>query len=82
MRMRPRKDLRHLIIRIPLMRDAHLMITRDFIIAGFAPSGGADEMLGFEVGVADDVRVQGHFYELVGGHCFPHFVEEGAVVHL
>lgn len=52
-----------------------------FVIAGLFPFRGADEVLGFEQGVAEDVGGGGHGYVVVCGEGFPDFVEEGAVVY-
>lgn len=54
----------------------------DLVIGDLFPACAADEVLGFEERVAEDGGVGGHDYEVIGGHGFPHFVEERAVVDL
>ena len=64
------------------MRHAQLVPADDLVIGDFLPFRAADEVLGFEEWVAEDGGVGGHDYEFVGGHGFPHFVEEGAIIDL
>lgn len=54
----------------------------DLVVANFLPSGAANEVLGFEEGIAEDFWVGGHGDEFFGWHGFPFFVEEGAVIDL
>ena len=67
-------------VRVLLMRNTELVVADDFVVGDFLPLGAADEVLGLEGWVAEDVRVRGHFDELVRWHFFPDLVEEGAVV--
>ena len=78
-------DLGALLCRVPvvaLMGHAELVVADDLVGGDALPAGGADEVLGFEGGIAEDGRVGDHGEEFLGGHGFPHFVEEGAVVDL
>lgn len=75
------------IVLVLLMRHAHLMIPRHRRLIRLAgrlrrPLGRADEMLRLDAGVAEELVVRGHAYELLRGHGFPELVEEGAVVDL
>ena len=58
------------------------MVPRYLGLARLHPLCGADEVLGFEQRVAEDVRVGGHGDELGEGHRVPDAVEEGGVVDL
>lgn len=58
------------------------MVPRDLGLARLHPLCGADEVLGFEQGVAEDVGVGGHGDEFGEGHRVPDAVEEGGVVDL
>lgn len=69
-------------IRIDLVRDAQLVVANDFGVGDTFPARSAKEVLGPQQGVAQDVGVRDHGDEFVGGHGFPEFVEEGAVVDL
>lgn len=65
-----------------LVRYAQLVVAGDLGVRHFLPLRAADEVLCSQRRVAEHVRVGGHLDELVGGHCFPNLVEEGAVVDL
>lgn len=56
------------------------MIADDFCVRDAFPARLADEVLGFEQRVAEHGGRGYHGDEVRGGHGFPEFVEEGAVV--
>lgn len=68
------------LVAVLLVGDTQLVVAGDLVVGHLLPLGAADEVLGHEGGVAEDFGVRGHLHELVGGHGFPHLVEEGAVV--
>ena len=79
-RMPLHQNLTARFVRVFLMGHAQLVVADDFRVRDLFPCGGAAEVLGHQAGVAQYVFVGDHGDEVVGGHGFPEFVEEGAVV--
>ena len=56
------------------------MVSNDLSIRDALPAGGAEEMLGLDAGIAEEVIVRYHFQEVGGGHGFPAaFADVGVV---
>jgi hypothetical protein len=73
-------DVRAGLVAVLLVRHTELVVANDLVIRDLLPLGAADEVLGHEGGVAEDLGVRGHLDELVCGHGLPDLVEERAVV--
>jgi hypothetical protein len=73
-------DVRAGLVAVLLMRHTELVVADDLVVRDLLPLRAADEVLGHEGGVAEDLGVRGHLDELVCGHGLPDFVEERAVV--
>jgi hypothetical protein len=68
------------LVAVLLVGHAELVVADDLVVRDLLPLGAADEVLGHEGGVAEDLGVRGHLDELVCGHGLPDLVEERAVV--
>lgn len=75
-------DLLHGGVLVPLVRDAQLVVADDLVLGHLLPARAADEVLRAEGGVAQHLLARDHADELLGRHCLPELVEEGAVVNL
>ena len=56
---------------INLMGGAQLVVSDDLSVRDTLPAGGAEEMLGLDAGVAEEVVVGYHLEKVGGGHGFP-----------
>ena len=56
---------------INLVSGAQLVVSDDLSVRNALPAGGAEEMLGLDAGVAEEVVVGYHLEKVSGGHGFP-----------
>lgn len=75
MGMPPRRDLARpaVVVRVPLVRDAHLVQAHHLVLALPAepPRRAAHEVLRLEARVAQDFWVRRHRHEVGARHCLP-----------
>ncbi len=80
--MTPQLDLLQTIVRIHLVRSAKLMMADHLGVGDLLPPGLAEEMLGFDGGIAQEAGVGDHSHVFVGGHVVPAIEADFGVVDL
>ena len=80
-RMALHRNLFQLGIHVPLVRHSHLVETGDAVLRRLLPAGHADEMLRLQQRIAQEMRVRRERDEVLGGHLFPNFAHDVAIVY-